>query len=251
MDQPLVSIIMPAYNAEKFIDKAIESVQKQDYLNWELLICDDCSVDNTKCIIKEFQDRDKRVKLFTLEENSGAAIARNTVIKEAKGEFISFLDSDDLWKPQKLSKQIEFMISNKYDFTCTYYDKIDHADKDMNNLIMYKEVSGVKDLLKNCPGNSTVIYNQKKLGKFYISNLKKRNDYLMWFNVLSKANFIYCLKENLSSHRVVESGLSNNKRTLVKYHWIIYRNELNLNIFTSSYYCIYWIGKGIKRKIIK
>lgn len=251
MEEPLVSIIMPAYNAEDFIEDAINSVKNQTYHNWELLVCNDCSTDNTIKIIDKMKELDDRIKLFNLEKNSGAAVARNTCIMSAKGAYISFLDSDDLWKPTKLSKQIHFMISNNYYFSCTYYDKINTNSECLNQIIRYSYKSNIKSLLKNCPGNSTVIYNQEKLGKFYISDLRKRNDYLMWFKVLEKAELLYCLEQNLSSHRIVDASLSSNKKALVKYHWYIYRNEVNLDIFQSSYYCSYWIFKGILKKIIK
>lgn len=249
MKEPLVSIIMPAYNAEKYIKKAIESVQKQDYQNWELLICDDCSVDLTKEIIKNYISGDKRIKLIELSVNSGAAVARNTSIKEANGRFIAFLDSDDLWLPEKLNNQISFMLKNNYNFTCTFYEKIDEEGNSLNKVIKSKTTTDFKELLKNCPGNSTVIYDSKIIGKFYIPDIKKRNDYLMWFNVLEKVNKLYCLEKNLSAHRLTESGLSKNKKSLLKYHWIIYRHELGLSYMKSTYYCLYWVSKGMRNLI--
>lgn len=251
MAEPLVSIIMPAYNAEKYIEEAIESILNQTYSNWELLICDDCSSDRTRAIVKEYKDNNKRIKLFELKENSGAAKARNTSIEQAKGEYISFLDSDDVWFETKLSDQINFMTKNNYLFSCTYYNKIDGNSKSLAKVIRYKNEADFEELLKNCPGNSTVVYNSKVLGKFYISSIRKRNDYLMWFQVIDKSKKIYCLDRTLSSHRVIENSLSNNKKDLIKYHWRIYRKELNLGVFKSSYYCMYWIYKGLKIKILK
>lgn len=249
MAEPLVSIIMPAYNAEKYIEEAIESVLNQTYSNWELLICDDCSNDRTREIIKECKDNDKRIKLFELKENSGAAKARNTSIEQAEGTYIAFLDSDDVWFETKLSEQIGFMIENNYLFTCTYYNKIDGSSKSLDKVIRYKNEADFGELLKNCPGNSTVIYNSRNLGKFYISNIKKRNDYLMWFQVIEKSNKINCLDKMLSSHRIIENSLSNNKKDLIKYHWIIYRKELDLSLIKSFNICLYWIIKGIINKL--
>lgn len=247
MCEPLVSIIMPAYNAEKYIKQAIVSVQKQRYENWELLICDDCSKDSTIDIVNEQIELDSRIKLFVLEKNSGAAVARNTSIKHATGNFIAFLDSDDTWEKEKLEIQIKFMEENDCVFSCTYYNKIDSTGAKLNKTVKYKKEADFNYLLKSCPGNSTVIYNTKELGKFYISNIKKRNDYLMWFSVIRKANILKCVPIVLSSHRINDQGLSNDKKSLVKYHWYIYRNELELSFVKSGYLCVYWIVTGLLR----
>lgn len=254
MEEKLVSIIMPAYNAARFIEDAINSVQNQTYKNWELLICDDCSTDKTKKIISSFMKNDRRIKLFELEKNSGAAIARNTSIKNASGQFISFLDSDDIWKTKKLEKQIEFMKLNNYLFTCTYYDKINNKGTKLNQVVKYAKVANFNTLLYYSPGNSTVIYNSNELGKFYIPSIRKRNDYLMWFQVIQKSKYLNCLQQNLSSHRIVENSLSHKKMSLVKYHWKIYNKELRMSPLKSLYYCCFWMFKGVlsmfNRKIL-
>ncbi|MGB4386964.1 MAG: glycosyltransferase family 2 protein, partial [Caldicoprobacterales bacterium] len=121
----LVSIITPAYNCEKYIGETIESVLKQSYENWELIIVDDCSTDNTKSVVEEYIKRDKRIKYYSLDVNSGAAVARTKAMELASGEYIAFLDSDDLWMPNKLEKQISFMKANNYNFTCTSYEQVD------------------------------------------------------------------------------------------------------------------------------
>ncbi|MFW3587250.1 glycosyltransferase family 2 protein [Vagococcus fluvialis] len=244
--ESLVSIIMPAYNAEKYIVESINSVVSQTYKNWELIICEDCSTDRTMSIILEFQKNNKKIMVLKNKENCGAAASRNKAIEKANGEFIAFLDSDDTWLNEKLTTQINYMNNNNYDFTCTYYNKIDSTGQDLNKIIKYKKTAVFSDLLKESPGNSTVIYNAKKLGKFFIPKIKKRNDYLMWFQVIKKSNEINCLQEVLSSHRLVENSLSSSKRTLVKYHWRIYKRELGLGYIKSSYYCAYWMLKGIK-----
>ncbi|MFW7385519.1 glycosyltransferase family 2 protein [Vagococcus fluvialis] len=249
MNEPLVSIIMPAYNAEKYIEEAIQSVQNQSYQNWELLICDDCSTDNTVKIIENKIKKDLRIKLFKLQNNCGAAIARNSSIKHAIGDYLAFLDSDDSWYKDKLRKQILFMEQNEYHFTCTYYNKIDENGENLNKIITYQNQSNYSNLLYNCPGNSTVIYNCNILGKFYISDLKKRNDYLMWLQVIKKSNKLICLDECLSTHRLVSTGLSNKKRELVKYHWYIYREIEKLSLFKSIKITLYWIFKGLFSKL--
>lgn len=244
----MVSIIMPAYNCEKYISDAINSVQNQVYKKWELIIVDDNSTDNTRKIIEKYLELDKRIIAYYNKTNHGAAYSRNKAIKYAKGEFIAFLDSDDLWNKNKLEIQIMFMRKSKCNFTCTYYKKIDEKGADKGVIIKNKETLKYKDLLKNCPGNSTVIYNAKKLGKFYIPNIRKRNDYVMWLRVIKKAKEMRTVEQILGCHRVRQGSLSKNKIDLIRYHWIVYRKFENLNILYSFYLIIYWCLKGIKIK---
>ena len=243
--QPLVSIIMPAYNSEDFIAEAIETVRKQTYENWELIIVDDQSSDITYQIIKDYSIEDTRIKQDQLEVNSGAASARNRAVELAKGTFIAFLDSDDLWRPNKLELQINFMIENDYAFTSTDYDKIDDEGKSLNHTVKSFPKLDYDGLLRECPGNSTVIYNAEKLGKYKIPQIKKRNDYLMWLQVIKKSKDLYGLQETLTSHRIREGSLSNNKITLVKYHWKIYRTIENLSVYKSVRLIIYWTLKKL------
>lgn len=239
-----VSIIMPAYNCQKFIGKAVESVQKQSYTDWELLIVNDCSTDDTVEIIKAMMDKDNRIKLFHNSKQSGAAASRNRAVKNATGKYIAFLDSDDVWVSDKLSKQIQFMEKNKYYFTCTSYDKIDEQDNKLGIVIPSISVN-YEGLLRRCPGNSTVVYNCEKLGKFSVPLIKKRNDYLMWMQVIKKAKVIKGLDEVLSSHRIVSNSISSKKTTLVKYHWIVYRKYEKLSVAKSGYLCLFWIAKAV------
>ncbi|OUQ05201.1 glycosyl transferase [Erysipelatoclostridium sp. An15] len=247
--EDLVSIIMPAYNAEKYIGESIESVLNQTYQNWELMIVNDCSIDNTANIIKNYADKDSRIKYFHQKTNSGAALARNKGIELANGKYIAFLDSDDLWKSDKLQIQISYMSLNNCDFTCTYYDKINETGESLNKIIKYEKLANYYELLKNCPGNSTVIYDASKLGKIYAKNIKRRNDYILWLDVIKKSNNLQCIDQVLGSHRVVAGSISSNKIKLIKYHWEIYRNFERLNIFYSLYLVIYWILKGIVNKV--
>nr|WP_215115824.1 glycosyltransferase family 2 protein [Exiguobacterium sp. s80] len=240
---------MPAYNAEENIGESIQSVMNQTFKNWELIIVDDCSKDSTQSIIKETCIQDSRVKYHKLTQNSGAAVARNLAIEKAKGEYIAFLDSDDLWFPNKLETQINFMTCRNYIFTCTFYNKIDEKGNDMKRIVTSNSSMNYNDLLHNCPGNSTVIYNANKLGeKFLIPSIKKRNDYLMWLKVIKKAESIFCLDLVMGSHRIRRESLSKNKFSLVKYHWIIYRKIEKLNPIYSLYLIFYWIFKSIIKK---
>lgn len=239
--QDLVSIITPAYNCEDFIQLTIESVLAQSYCNWEMIIVDDCSLDNTREIIMQYQKKDSRIKYFKLDENSGAAAARNEAIKKASGDYIAFLDSDDIWFPNKLETQVNFMKEKSYNFTCTSYNKIDDHGTDLNRIIKAKEKSDYNGVLRTCPGNSTVIYNAKELGKFIIPNIKKRNDYVMWLQVIKKEHHLYGINDVLGSHRIRNNALSKNKFSLVKYHWEVYRNIEKLSLLKSLSLEAYWI----------
>lgn len=239
-----VSIIMPAYNCERFIRRAIASIQSQTYKDWELLITNDCSSDSTVDIITSIMAEDDRIKLFHNPKQSGAAASRNRSVKNASGKYIAFLDSDDVWVSEKLKKQIAFMEKNNYYFTCTSYDKIDENDNKLGITIPSISVD-YEGLLRRCPGNSTVIYNSKKLGKFLVPLIKKRNDYLMWMQVIKKAKRITGLDEVLSSHRIVSNSISSKKITLVKYHWIVYRKYEKLSVVKSAYLCLFWIAKTV------
>lgn len=234
--QPLVSVIMPAYNCEQYIAQSIQSIINQTYKNWELVVVDDQSSDNTVSVINQFDD--ERIQLIQLEKNSGAAIARNTAIEAAKGDFLAFLDSDDLWHAQKLEKQLIFMQGNDYDFTCTQYANMNESGKLIDITLNHKELD-YDGLLKYGPGNSTVMYNAKKLGKFYIPNIRKRNDFVMWLKVIKDAKTLYGLQEPLTYYRVRENSLSIDKKSLVKYQWQVYRKIEHLSLPKSIYLLIH------------
>lgn len=239
--EELVSIIMPAFNCGNYIGITINSVLAQTYRNLEIIIIDDCSTDNTEKIVKDYKLKDPRIKYYKLNQNSGAAVARNNAIDLAKGKYLAFLDSDDIWFPEKLTKQINFMKQNGYNFTCTSYSKIDEKGASLNRIIKAKSNSDYDGVLKTCPGNSTVIYNADILGKFKIPDIKKRNDYVMWLQVIKKEKFLKGLQEPLSSHRIRTDAISSNKYSLVIYHWKVYREIEKLSFIKSCYLIFYWI----------
>lgn len=244
----LVSVITACYNSEKYISETLNSVLNQTHQNWELLLVDDCSKDNTIPIIKEFQKTDKRIKLFQLDVNSGAAIARNTAIKDANGEFIAFLDGDDKWLPKKLELQLEFMISNNYNLTHTAYELIDNNGVKLNKTIVPAKTLNYNDMLySNKIGCLTAIYNQSKLGKIYMPLLRKRQDYGLWLKILKTGEKAYGLPEVLSQYRNTENSISNNKLNLIKWNWKLYREVENLSVFKSAYY----IGSNIITKVFR
>ena len=239
MENELVSIIMPTYNCAKFIKETIESVLNQTYENWELVIVDDCSNDNTEEIVESFND--KRIKYHKLEKNSGAAVARTTAMKMATGNYMAFLDSDDLWKKEKLEKQLEFMKKNNYNFTCTAYEQIDEEGNKLNKVIKTKKKANYNRILLDCPvGNSTVMYNVDNLGKFEVPNIRKRNDDALWLQILKKEKFIYGMPDVLVEYRIRNNSISSNKLSLIKYHWQLYREIEHLSVIRSAFHICWW-----------
>ena len=245
----LASIIMPSYNTAKYIKYTIESVINQTYTNWELLIVDDCSTDKTDEIVKKYKD--DRIKYFKNETNSGAAISRNKALMEAKGKWIAFLDSDDLWVKDKLEKQIKFMKENNYHFSYTQYEEIDENSNSLNRLI-----SGPKKITKTgmfnyCwPGCLTVMYDAEKIGLIQIEDLPKNNDYAMWLKVIRKTN-CYLFKENLAKYRIRSGSISNHGvMKLIKYHYILYKYGEKMNPISSLFNTIRNLLFGSIKKII-
>lgn len=234
MEEKLVSIIMPSYNTGKFIKKTINSVIAQTYSNWELIIVDDCSTDNTDEIVKSINDN--RIIYLKNETNSGAAISRNKALKEAKGRWIAFLDSDDLWKKDKLEKQINFMKKNNYYFSYTNYIEIDE-----NGNPNGKRITGPKKITKTgmfnyCwPGCLTVMYDVEKIGLIQIEDIKKNNDYAMWLKACTKAD-CYLLDEELAMYRKRNGSISNHSyMSLIKWHYKLYREAEHQNIIYSLF----------------
>lgn len=239
MEDKLVSIIMPTYNCAKFIGKTIESVIAQTYENWELIIVDDCSKDNTEEVVSKYKDN--RIKYHRLKNNSGAAVARTEAMKKARGSYMAFLDSDDLWKKDKLEKQLEFMNKNNYNFTCTEYEQIDEEGNKLNKVIKVKKRADYNRILLDCPvGNSTVMYNVEKLGKFEVPNIRKRNDDALWLQILKKEKYIYGMPDILMEYRIRSNSISSNKLSLVKYHWQLYREIEHLSVFRSVFHICWW-----------
>ena len=237
----LISIITPTYNCERFIGETIESVLKQSYKNWEMIIVDDCSTDNTYEVVKKYADNDSRIRYYLLEENSGAAVARTKAMELATGDYMAFLDSDDLWISNKLECQLKFMKENNYNFTCTEYEQIDENGKSLNKIIKVKNKTNYNGVLLSCPvGNSTVMYNVSKMGKFQVPNIRKRNDDALWLQMLKKEKYIYGIKEVLMKYRIRENSISSNKVDLVKYHWYLYRNIEHLSVIRSLFHIGYW-----------
>ena len=235
----LVSVITPTYNCGKFIGETIKAVQAQTYTNWEMIIVDDCSTDNTEDVVKAFED--PRIRYFRLDVNSGAAVARTTAMKMAEGEYMAFCDSDDLWVPDKIARQLAYMQENNYAFTCTSYDQIDEEGKELGKVIKAIPKTDYNRLLLDCPvGNSTVMYDVRVMGKFQVPNIRKRNDDALWLQMLKKEKYIRGMQEVLMHYRVRANSISSNKLQLIKYHWKLYREIEHLSIPRSAFHVTYW-----------
>lgn len=246
----LVSIVMPSYNTAKFISVAIESVLMQTYQNWELLIVDDCSTDNTDEVVNQYLV-DERIRYIKNDTNSGAAVSRNRALREAKGKWIAFLDSDDLWEADKLQKQILFMKDNDYHFSYTNYVEIDEESK-----VNGKSVTGPKRISKHgmynyCwMGCLTVMYDADAVGLIQIPDIKKNNDYAMWLKVCKKAN-CYLLDETLARYRKRSGSISNHGyMKLIKWHYKLYREAENKNPISSFVLTVRNLFFGVLKKII-
>lgn len=241
MADKLVSIITPTYNCAEYISRTIESVQAQTYINWEMIIVDDRSKDNTKEIVEGYMKHDRRIHYHLLEVNSGAAVARTMAMKLAKGAYMAFLDSDDIWLPDKLEKQLKWMEKTGYDFTCTAYEQIDEKDKSLGKIVKTISKTDYNRMLLDCPvGNSTVIYNVEKMGKFEVPNIRKRNDDALWLAMLKKEKYIWGMPEVLMKYRIRKNSISSNKLKVIKYHWILYRQIEHLSIIRSIFHIGYW-----------
>ncbi|MBB1328177.1 glycosyltransferase family 2 protein [Pseudoalteromonas sp. SR43-7] len=248
MVAPLVSVIMPAYNAELYISESIESVMNQTYTNWELLITDDRSTDNTHHIVRDYVIKDERIKLFINHENGGAGVARNNSIKQARGRFISFLDADDQWLPEKLTKQVYFMLKHNYPFTFTAYRKIEQG-RLKSSVIPPKFTTYNKLLSGNVIGCLTAMYDAQILGKKYMPLIRKRQDMALWLKILENVPKAYCLTDILAFYRV-DSGMTQNKLEILKWQWLLYRDVLKLNVFKAIYHFIIYSAKGFFKYLV-
>lgn len=227
----MVSVIMPSYNTAEYIAESIQSVLNQTYTNWELIIVDDCSTDNTDETVEPYLS-DSRIFYLKNDKNSGAAVSRNRALREAKGKWIAFLDSDDLWLPEKLEKQIAFMENNGYHFSCTSYIEIDEESKPNG-----KCVTGPKRITKHGMYNYcwlgclTVMYDAEYVGLIQIADIKKNNDYAMWLKVCKKAD-CYLLNQVLGKYRRGRAGSVSNHsiKTMIKWHYKLFREAEGQNI---------------------
>lgn len=246
----LVSVITPVYNSEKYIEKTVLSVLNQTYQNLEIILIDDCSTDNSKNIISYLQENDKRVKYVKLAKNSGAAAARNKGLETAKGQYIAFIDSDDVWKKNKLEQQLEFMKNKNVGFSYTAYETLKEDGTVINKHIHVPNRINYSSLLKNTAiACSTVIIDKNTAGDFYMPLVRKGQDTATWLQLLKKIEFAYGYDVVLSSYRKVDGSISSNKIEALKRTWNTYYNIEKLPFFKAVYYFSFYTFNAIKKRL--
>lgn len=251
MNNQLVSIITPTWNCAQFICETIQSIRAQTYQNWELIILDDCSTDNTQEVIAPYLEADNRIKYICNDQNSGAAVTRNNALKVAKGKWIAFLDSDDLWYPEKLEKQINFMVANGYHFSYTGYCEINEESKETGRVILGPKHITKAGMYAFCwPGCLTVMYDREYVGLVQIADIKKNNDYAMWLKVCQKVD-CYLLPEVLAKYRRGRLGSisTHSVFTMIQWHYKLFRDADNMNAIVSFLHVCVNMVCGIYKKI--
>ncbi|WP_180060328.1 glycosyltransferase family 2 protein [Acinetobacter sp. YH12135] len=252
MNSIFFSIIMPAYNAEKFISDAIKSVLSQTYKNFELIIIDDCSLDQTVKVVQNFIAQDKRVNLLKKQKNQGVAEARNTGLNYAKGDFVAFLDSDDKWVEDKLEKQLA-VLKERNDVDVVYGSYYRFNSDGVENVVKIPNLLDKKDLLKGNPiGNLTAIYNFKKYPEIRQKNIG-HEDYLFWLEIFNSSPDVkgIGIQEPIAYYRVAENGknLSGNKLKAARWTWNIYRKHLKINFISSLFYFSIYIFRAAMKRV--
>ncbi len=243
----LVSIITPSYNSSKFISQTIQSVLNQSLSDWEMIIVDDCSSDNSIEVVNSFVMQDSRIKLIKLFKNSGPAAARNKAIDVAFGRYIAFLDSDDLWLPNSLERRLSFMQETGAVFCYSAYDKVNERGEYVEHVGVPLKVTYL-ELLKTCSiGCLTAMYDVQYFGKIFMPNISKRQDYGLWLKLLKYVKYGYGLNEVLAQYRLRSDSISVNKLSAAKYTWHLYRDFEKLNLIEASYYFSHYALRGVLR----
>ena len=242
-DHGLVSIIMPSWACAEFVGESIQSVRSQTYQNWELLVQDDCSTDNTWEMVRPYAEADPRIKYACNEHNSGAAVTRNKALRRASGRWIAFLDSDDLWLPEKLERQLEFMVKNGYAFSYTCYQEINEKHQPAGIVIGGPSHITKLGMYSYCwPGCLTVMYDTEAVGLLQIADIKKNNDYAMWLRVIDKAD-CYLLDDCLAKYRRGRAGSvsTHGYATMIGWHYRLWHNAMHFSVLSS----MFWTGVNV------
>ncbi len=236
-----VSIITPVFNASKTIRDTFLSIKEQTFSNWEWILIDDCSTDDTLRVLESFAEEDKRIIIIKSDANGGAAVARNKGIEKARGKLIAFIDADDLWNKEKLDKQLRFMKDNDFAISCTDYEV--SVDGNVKPYISKNAIFNYKDILKaNNVGCSTVIYDTSKLGKKFMPlDAPKREDHAMWLDITKEGTPIYKLEELLATYLMSKGSVSSKRLKMFKYQYILYRKHEHFNPL-KSFHLTFWLA---------
>lgn len=251
-DKPLVSIVTPVYAAERFIEDTIRSVRAQTYRNWELLLVDDCSIDGSAEIIREHAKKDKRIKLIRMKKNGGAALARNAGTKQAKGRYLAFLDSDDLWVETKLQRQVDFMQEHDHAFTYTSYEFADDKGVSTGKQVCVPASITYKQALRNhIIWTSTVMIDLQHVKKetCLMPDVRRGQDAATWWQILRAIGVAYGIDQPLSHYRRTSHSLSANKLKAMKRTWYLLTQVERLGFFAAAY-SFGWYGfNAVKKRV--
>ena len=249
-DNSLVSVIMPSYNTENYIAESIESVINQTYPHWELIIVDDCSTDHTDSVVATYLT-DTRIRYLKNDRNSGAAVSRNYALREAKGKWIAFLDSDDVWLPEKLEKQIAFMLEKNCSFSYTNYEEMDESSNLLGVVVTGPKRITEKGMFAYCwIGCLTVMYDADAVGLVQIRDIRKNNDYAMWLQICRKAD-CYLLEETLGKYRKRSGSISRHSIwTMIGWHYKLWRMVEGCMLPIALWYTVWNLICGFMKKII-
>lgn len=249
-NQPLVSVIMPCYNMEKFIAYTIESVQRQTYPHWELLIVDDASTDKTAEIVKSHQNQDSRIHFTMKPKHSGIADTRNQCLNMANGRYLAFLDSDDLWHPEKLEQQLQFMTAKNIGFSYSSYDCVDETGNPLGKTIKAAGVLNYEAYLRNTIiGCSTVMLDKTIVGEVVVPNFRTSEDTATWLNILKKGFLAYAIEQPLTSYRIRQHSASSNKLNASSDLWRVYRQNEKLPLFKALAFFGSYAFNAVKKRL--
>ncbi|MBE5862821.1 MAG: glycosyltransferase family 2 protein [Lachnospiraceae bacterium] len=250
---PVVSIVTPVYNVEKFIEETMDSVRAQTFQDWELLLVEDGSKDHTADVISAYLERtqEHRIRLIRMEQNGGAARARNRGVKEAKGRYLAYIDADDLWEPEKLEHQLALMQEKGAAFSFTGYEFADENGKGLGKIVKVPETIDYKEALKNTTiFTSTVMFDLQQLTKEELEMPQiKSEDTALWWRVLRSGHLAYGLDENLVKYRRAGKSLSSNKLEALRRIWNLYRKAEGMSIPSSAWHFCFWAVRAVKRRI--
>ncbi|PAE33853.1 glycosyl transferase [Bacillus velezensis] len=248
--KPFVSVITPSYNASEYIEDTIQSVLHQSHPHWEMIIADDCSTDGTRDILQQYEQKDERIRVVYLDKNGGAAAARNTALKHAKGRYVAFLDSDDRWKKEKLQKQLAFMAERSCAFSFTGYSVMEQDGTPTDKTIQAPESLSYDEALKNTIiGCLTVMIDREQTGQIQMPDIRTRQDLATWLSLLKRGFTAYGLNECLSEYRLVQNSISSNKWKAAKKTWFVYREIERLHFIKASWCFMQYAKNAVLKRL--
>jgi len=245
---PLISIITPVFNSEIYLSESVNSVLSQTFTDFELILINDASSDRSGELLKQFAESDSRIIIIENEQNSGPAVSRNKGIEKARGEFLAFLDADDLWYPEFLGQMLAFMREKKCVLACASHERVDENLNRKYQPFIVPEKASYEDLLKTCSiPMLTGMLHVKKTGKYYFPDLKVNNDYGFWLKILRDVDFVYGNKKILAKYRMRSGSVSRNKFRSMRYIWKLYREQEGAGLIKSVFWSVRYILNGIKK----